>query len=94
MITGSGASFAVTSLSVVLFIICAAAGGAKGKLRAGMVGGFGLAALNLIMWALYNAIVRVTGLDSFWGLVLQMIFFTLIGAAIGYIAAEFGRLKS
>jgi uncharacterized membrane protein YkvI len=94
LVTGSGAKLAVASLSVVLFAICVAFGAAKKKLKAGMVGGFILGALNLIMWSVYNAIVRITGLDSFWGLVVQMVLFTLLGAAIGYCAARYGRLKS
>jgi hypothetical protein len=48
----------------------------------------GLAALYLGLWGIYNAIVRAAGLDSFWGLVGQMILFAAIGAVIGYVTAK------
>lgn len=48
-------------------------------LLAGMLG-----PLNWLLWRLYNALTDRNGLDTVWNLVVNLVLFVIVGAAIGF----------
>jgi len=78
--------FIIALAGPILGLIIGALSGVRGSLKARMLGGLAIGLLGPVIfgaWRLYNAIADSLGLDSVANLLLQILMFAILGAALG-----------
>lgn len=83
-----GRLFAVLAIALPLVGLALGAGGGtrRGQARQGAVTGVMLGALgtlNWLLWLAYNAITSRLGLDTTRNVIVNLVFFVLVGLALG-----------